>query len=101
MGDGISFDIFSQVKIDCPVIFTTAYDEYAIKAFELNSIDYLLKPINTEALSKSLEKFHKLHNQAIKLDLNTLVPLIGNTAANYKKRFLNSNWRMINTSKCR
>lgn len=56
LSDGLSFDIFEQVEINTPVIFTTAYDEYAIKAFELNSIDYLLKPIHIDKLSLSFQK---------------------------------------------
>lgn len=60
LADSKSFAIFDQVKIDVPVIFTTAYDEYAIKAFELNSIDYLLKPVSLEKLKLSLEKFKKI-----------------------------------------
>ena len=54
--DGTSFEIFSQVQISCPVIFTTAYDQYAIKAFEVNSVDYLLKPIQSEKLKAALDK---------------------------------------------
>jgi two-component system response regulator LytT len=54
LGDGLSFDIFRKAKVDSYVIFTTAYDEYAIKAFEVNSIDYLLKPIDENRLSNSL-----------------------------------------------
>jgi len=88
LGDGLSFDIFKQVKIDCPVIFTTAFDEYAIKAFELNSIDYLLKPINVDTLKKSLDKFNTLRQQAISFDINALLPLIGQDKKSYKKRFL-------------
>ena len=57
LADGISFEIFDQVKIDIPVIFTTAYDQYAIKAFKVNSIDYLLKPIDEEELSEAFLKF--------------------------------------------
>lgn len=57
LADGHSFSIFEQVRIDCPVIFTTAYDEYALKAFEVNSVDYLLKPIRKEQLEKALHKF--------------------------------------------
>lgn len=57
LADGISFDIFDQLSLDTPIIFTTAYDEYAIKAFKTNSIDYLLKPIDEEELKKAIEKF--------------------------------------------
>lgn len=56
LGDGLSFDIFRKIRISCPVIFCTAYDEYAIRAFQNNGIDYLLKPINEELLKKSLAK---------------------------------------------
>jgi len=57
LGDGLSFEIFDQVVVDCPVIFTTAYDSYAIEAFKLNSISYLLKPVKSEELGAALMKF--------------------------------------------
>ena len=57
LADGLSFNIWSQVDVRCPVIFTTAYEEYALRAFKLNSIDYLLKPINPEELYAALDKF--------------------------------------------
>lgn len=60
LSDGLSFDIFSKVEIKCPVIFTTAYDEYALQAFKHNGIDYLLKPIETEELGKALDKVRPL-----------------------------------------
>ena len=60
LADGLSFEIFRQVNVSTPVIFTTAYDEYAIKAFQVNSIDYLLKPIRTEALENALRKLDDL-----------------------------------------
>ena len=60
LADGSSFAIFDQVNITCPVIFTTAYDEYALKAFEVNSIDYLLKPISKEALEHAMQKYHSI-----------------------------------------
>ena len=60
LADGLSFDIFNQINIDIPIIFTTAYDEYALKAFKLNSIDYLLKPIGIDDLKKALDKYSKL-----------------------------------------
>jgi two-component system LytT family response regulator len=63
LADGKCFSIFEQVQCDIPVIFTTAYDEYALKAFGLNSIDYLLKPVGPEELHRSLEKFGKLKEQ--------------------------------------
>ena len=56
LSDGSSFSIFEKVKIQAPIIFTTAYDEYALKAFEVNSIDYLLKPINIKDLERAIEK---------------------------------------------
>ena len=59
LGDGLSFDIFKTVNIAVPVIFTTAYDEYALQAFKLNSIDYLLKPIEESELSDAFKKFAK------------------------------------------
>lgn len=62
LGDGISFDIFLRVELAAPVIFCTAFDEYAIQAFQANSIDYLLKPVDEERLQQSLEKYRKFRN---------------------------------------
>jgi len=64
--DGLSFDIFEKTEVDFPVIFTTAFNEYAIKAFKLNSIDYLLKPILEDDLKSALDKFDKLWTQTDK-----------------------------------
>ncbi len=58
--DGLSFDIFKQVKLPVPVIFCTAYDQYALKAFEVNGIDYLLKPFSKETVSKAIDKYRLL-----------------------------------------
>jgi two-component system, LytTR family, response regulator len=63
LADGVCFDIFEKVEVDVPVIFTTAYNEYALKAFKVNSIDYLLKPIDKDELSSALNKFKKLNHQ--------------------------------------
>jgi len=60
LADGSAFSIFEKVQISCPVVFTTAYDEYALKAFEVNSIDYLLKPINQKNLERALLKLRNL-----------------------------------------
>lgn len=57
LADGLSFEIFSHLKIECPVIFTTAFEAYAIRAFKINSIDYLLKPVGIEELNFALRKF--------------------------------------------
>jgi two-component system, LytTR family, response regulator LytT len=77
LSDGISFEIFSEIKVEYPVIFTTSFDEYAIKAFQVNSVDYLLKPIEQSSLQKSLDKFKKLfskntHNQQIEQMLSQI-----------------------------
>ena len=72
LADGSSFAIFEQTSITCPVIFTTAYDEYALKAFEVNSTDYLLKPISKEAMERAMHKYHTLVNKSLdqsKLDV--------------------------------
>lgn len=62
LADGSSFEIFEHVRIDCPIIFTTAYDEYALRAFKVNSVDYLLKPIGAADLQRALDKFKTLHH---------------------------------------
>jgi DNA-binding LytR/AlgR family response regulator len=56
LSDGISFEIFEHFQLKCPVIFTTAYDEYAVRAFKVNGIDYLLKPVDTDDLKKAIQK---------------------------------------------
>lgn len=64
LADGLSFEIFLTVNMECPIIFTTAFDQYAIKAFKFNSVDYLLKPIKQEDLQVSLNKFNRSQNPA-------------------------------------
>ena len=88
LGDGLSFDIFKQVEINCPIIFTTAYDEVAIRAFELNSIDYILKPVSKEKLEKSIEKYRKISNQSSLSDWSALASLLEKGKREYKQRFL-------------
>lgn len=86
LDDGISFEIFDALRIEAPVVFTTAYNEYAIRAFKVNSIDYLLKPIDTTALEQALEKYHKLHNQVPGMDLK-IEKVLDQLSRNYKTRF--------------
>src|SRR3954468_19826850 len=59
LSDGVSFELFDHFKLECPVIFTTAYDEYAIRAFKVNGVDYLLKPVDNDELKKAIEKCRK------------------------------------------
>jgi two-component system response regulator LytT len=87
LADGLSFDIFKQVKLDSFVIFTTAYDEYAIKAFELNSIDYLLKPVDRARLQNSLQKYHQLAGRKQAFDIVALMETLEQRKSNFKKRF--------------
>ncbi|MCP9751110.1 LytTR family DNA-binding domain-containing protein [Ferruginibacter sp. HRS2-29] len=63
LADGLSFEIFEKTEVNIPVIFTTAYDQYALKAFKVNSIDYLLKPIDEKELFRAVEKFHSIHSK--------------------------------------
>jgi DNA-binding LytR/AlgR family response regulator len=93
LADGLSFEIFEEVKFFIPVIFTTAYEEYAIKAFKLNSIDYLLKPIKKENLQESFEKLNKLENQGkqesnLQIPIQELLKNLQKEQKEYKNRFL-------------
>lgn len=90
LSDGSSFSIFDKVTIDCPIIFTTAYDEYALKAFEVNSIDYLLKPINSKQFERSIEKFTNLtHSKNENIDLiANFLDSFKETNKTYKSNFL-------------
>lgn len=88
LADGLSFDIFSKISIDTPVIFTTAYNEYAIKAFEINSVDYLLKPIGIEELTRAVEKFKKLNGLNQSLVLENISNAYQGINKQYKNRFL-------------
>ena len=89
LSDGISFDIFQQVNPECPIIFTTAYDEYALKAFKLNSIDYLLKPIDRVELARALEKYKSQQNAKLAAEqVKHLLQSVLNQPAKYKDRFL-------------
>lgn len=86
--DDLVFKIFEEMELYSPVIFTTAYDEYMIQAFKVNSIDYLLKPINYDELVQALEKFTSFKKQFTQTNLETLLQLIGNKEINYKTRFM-------------
>jgi DNA-binding LytR/AlgR family response regulator len=90
LSDGLSFNIFNKVSITSPIIFTTAYDEYSLKAFELNSIDYLLKPIDKVKLERSLTKWKNFsktsENQSH--DLKLLLETIKLKDKVFKSRFL-------------
>jgi len=88
LADGSSFAIFEKVDITCPIIFTTAYDEYALKAFEVNSIDYLLKPINKADLERALNKYKSLTSSPNKTSLEGLLAQMGNLKKKYKTCFL-------------
>ncbi|HTM64805.1 MAG TPA: LytTR family DNA-binding domain-containing protein [Flavipsychrobacter sp.] len=82
LADGSAFDLLKKVKLDCPVIFTTAYDQYAMDAFKAASIDYLLKPVKKEELKNALDKLDQFKNIFREKEKNLSVP------AEYKKRFL-------------
>lgn len=91
LADGICFNIYSSVQVDCPIIFTTAYEKYAIQAFEVNSIDYLLKPVQKERLVQAMEKF-KLNTSSSPFENQQLFQefkqLLLHSNKEYKSRFL-------------
>jgi DNA-binding LytR/AlgR family response regulator len=87
LDDGLCFEVFDTIRVDIPVIFTTAYDEYTLRAFKVNSIDYLLKPIDEDSLKAALDKFRKLYanNDPFKRDFRQLLHEFRNQ---YRSRFL-------------
>jgi DNA-binding LytR/AlgR family response regulator len=88
--DGLSFEIFKANPVSCPVVFTTAFDQYALQAFEVNGLDYILKPIQSEKLQLALEKAQKSTKPTLisTEDLDTLADMIENRKKKYKSRFL-------------
>lgn len=87
LADGLSFSIFENIEVNSPIIFTTAFDQYAIKAFKLNSVDYLLKPIDPKELKHAIEKFQQ-QTQTPTLDFNKIKEIIQAENKTYKSRFL-------------
>ncbi|MDR0227540.1 MAG: LytTR family DNA-binding domain-containing protein [Flavobacteriaceae bacterium] len=89
LSDGLSFDIFDQVTVKSAIIFTTAYDAYALRAFKLNSIDYLLKPIQEDELQQAMLKFQEQHSAffAFSEQLTMFKQFMNTSAKEYKERF--------------
>jgi two-component system, LytTR family, response regulator len=85
VADGLSFEVFDWVELPCPIIFCTAYDEYAIKAFKVNSIDYLLKPADLDEVKAALAKFKTLKSTQSQI---TIVETLQSITKSYKERFL-------------
>lgn len=100
LSDGLSFEIFEKIDIKSAIIFTTAYDEYALKAFKLNSIDYLLKPIDPKELEQALAKFReRIENK--QFDLNWVKDIFLSNKKIYKERFsikIGQQLKIVNTS---
>lgn len=88
LSDGTSFDLFEQINLELPVIFITAYNEFALNAFRLNSIDYLLKPISFADLKKAFDKFIKTRETYIRANQKGIGALVNPERKTYKKRFL-------------
>lgn len=102
LSDGLSFEIFESIPISSAVIFTTAYDEYALRAFKLNSIDYLLKPIDEDDLESAINKFRERQPkpQQLSVDFDQIKRMLANPLEkSYKKRFtikMGQHLKMIN-----
>ncbi|MGM0375615.1 MAG: LytR/AlgR family response regulator transcription factor [Bacteroidota bacterium] len=106
LSDGTCFEIFDKVQIDSFVIFTTAYDEYAIQAFRVNSIDYLLKPVNQEKLEEAIRKYEHLfrenrNQEKTAIDYQELARALESKTAHYRSRVmvnLADGFQKLNTS---
>ena len=88
LADGLCFEIYDQVEVDCPIIFTTAFDHYAIKAFKTNGIDYLLKPIDEPELIKALQKAKSLSRDTSLEEVRMLARVLQKQQKNFKTRFM-------------
>lgn len=99
LADGNSFEIFNQIELDISIIFTTAYDNYAIQAFKQNSIDYLLKPIALQELQFAVEKLKKQQQSGNKDLISSISMAYQQTNKEYKTRFLVKSGQNINTIK--
>lgn len=89
LADGLSFQIFDQVQLKCPIIFTTAYDEYALDAFKVNSVDYLLKPIDESAFKAALDQYQNIYqSHTLNVDWKHITKDIFTEKDQYKRRFL-------------
>jgi DNA-binding LytR/AlgR family response regulator len=101
LADGLSFEIFEQVPVQFPVIFTTAFDEYAIRAFKVNSIDYLLKPVAEDELIRAVNKYKAGNGYTSKSENESVALALQQLTNTYKSRFLvkvGEHLRMIETS---
>ena len=104
LSDGLSFEIFEDIEVKSAIIFTTAYDEYALKAFKLNSIDYLLKPIEQAELETAIKKFRDLHTKTKEslMDVQKIQQVFQSTVGpKFKKRFtvkVGQHLKICNTS---
>lgn len=87
LADGLSFQIFEQSKVTCPVIFTTAYDQYAVKAFKVNGLDYLLKPVDTDELQRALSKLRTAPPEINEM-LGHISHAVRSLTRKYKTRFV-------------
>jgi len=96
LADGISFEIFEKIKVTSPIIFCTAYDQYAIKAFKLNSIDYLLKPVDPQELEQAMNKFKSGRKQP-SVTLDQIKHLLQPPQKSFKNRFLVKTGERIQT----
>lgn len=89
LADGLCFRIFDEIEIRTPIIFTTAYDQYAIQAFKVNSVDYLLKPVNKYDLAQSIDKFKEIHRMGMPVDYTELLKTLHSSGdKEYQKRFM-------------
>jgi two-component system, LytTR family, response regulator LytT len=103
LSDGVSFEIFEHIETKSSIIFTTAYDEYALQAFKLNSIDYLLKPIDEEELETAVRKFKSMQPSGKNIDVSELRSILTaqNSSKSYKTRFtaqVGQHLKLIETS---